>query len=86
MISPHERILVVENDPDISDLISRQILVPMGYRIEVVGAAAQAIQAAVRFSPDVILANLQLAWIEWQRPACGIILSRFGNSRNCNRL
>ena len=60
MISPHERILVVENDPDISDLISRQILVPMGYRIEVVGAAAQAIQAAVRFSPDVILANLNL--------------------------
>ncbi len=60
MISPHERILVVENDPEIIDLISRQILVPMGYRVEVVGAAAQAIQAAVRFSPDVILANLTL--------------------------
>jgi signal transduction histidine kinase/DNA-binding response OmpR family regulator len=60
MIPQHERILVVENDLEISDLISRQILQPMGYRVEVVGSAAQAIQAAVRFSPDVILVSLNL--------------------------
>lgn len=60
MISQHERILVVDNDLENIDLIARQILQPMGYHVEVAGAAAQAIQAATRFSPDVILANLNL--------------------------
>jgi DNA-binding response OmpR family regulator len=55
-----ERILLVENDPEISDLISRQTLKPLGYVVEVVGAAASAIQEASRFAPDVILANLNL--------------------------
>lgn len=60
MNTPKERILLVENDPEISDLISRQTLQPLGYRVEVVGAAPAAIQEAVRFAPDVILANLNL--------------------------
>jgi signal transduction histidine kinase/DNA-binding response OmpR family regulator len=60
MKTPKERILLVEHDPDISDLISRQTLQPLGYRVEVVGAAPAAIQEAVRFAPDVILANLNL--------------------------
>ncbi len=55
-----ERILLVENDPENGDLISRQTLQPLGYRVQVVGAAAQAIQEAVRFAPDVIIANLKL--------------------------
>ena len=55
-----ERILLVENDPEISDLIARQTLQPMGYRVAVVGGANQAIQEAVRFAPDVIIANLHL--------------------------
>ncbi|MBN2147100.1 MAG: response regulator [Anaerolineales bacterium] len=57
---PKERILLVENDPEISDLISRQTLQPLGYRVEVVGAAPAAIQEALRFSPDVVMANLSL--------------------------
>lgn len=64
MINPmkaaKERILVVEYDPEISDLIARQTLIPLGYRVEVVGAAAAAIQEAVRFSADAIIANLNL--------------------------
>lgn len=60
MNMPKERILLVEQDPEISDLISRQTLQPLGYRVEIVGAAAPAIQEAVRFAPDVILANLNL--------------------------
>ncbi len=60
MDSLHERILVVDNDLENIDLIARQILHPMGYHVEVVGAAAQAIQVVARFSPDVILANLNL--------------------------
>lgn len=60
MVSQQERILLVESDPEISDLIARQSLQPLGYRVEVVGAAAQAIQGAVQYSPDVIIANLNL--------------------------
>ena len=58
--APKERILIVESDPEISDLIGRQTLVPMGYRVEVVRVAASAIQEAARFSPDVIILNLSL--------------------------
>lgn len=60
MVTQHERILVVEIDPETSDIIARQTLQPMGYHVEVVGAATQALQAAVRFFPDVILTNLNL--------------------------
>jgi signal transduction histidine kinase/DNA-binding response OmpR family regulator len=55
-----ERILVVESDLEISDLIVRQTLSPLGYHVQVVGDAALALQEAVRFVPDVIIANLNL--------------------------
>ncbi|RPI88329.1 MAG: response regulator [Chloroflexi bacterium] len=60
MKTPKERILLVESDPDICDLIARQTLQPMGYQVEVAGAAAQAIQRALRLAPDVILASMAL--------------------------
>jgi FixJ family two-component response regulator len=60
MSANKERILVVESDPMVSDLIGRQTLIPMGYRVQVVEAAATAIQDALRFSPDLILADLNL--------------------------
>jgi len=60
MSPSQERVLVVENDPEISDLIARQTLQPMGYRVNVVGGASQAIQEAMRFAPDAIIANLHL--------------------------
>ena len=55
-----ERILVVESDLEVSDLIARQTLVPLGYRVQLVGSAALAIQEAARFVPDVVIANLKL--------------------------
>lgn len=55
-----ERVLVVESDLEISDLIARQTLVPLGYRVQLVGSAALAIQEAARFVPDVVIANLKL--------------------------
>jgi signal transduction histidine kinase/DNA-binding response OmpR family regulator len=60
MPTTQERILLVESDPEISDLIARQTLQPVGFRVSVVGAANQAIQEAMRFAPDVIIANLSL--------------------------
>jgi DNA-binding response OmpR family regulator len=55
-----ERILIVENDPDIADLIGRQALKPLGYQVNVVGDAGSAIKVAVQTPPDLILANINL--------------------------
>ena len=55
-----ERILIVENDPDIADLIGRQSLKPLGYQVAVAGEAASAIKSALQSPPDLILANLNL--------------------------
>jgi signal transduction histidine kinase/DNA-binding response OmpR family regulator len=60
MNTPKERIMVVESDLEVSDLIVRQTLAPLGYRVQLVGSAALAIQEAARFVPDVIIANLSL--------------------------
>lgn len=55
-----ERILIVESDPDISDLIAQQALRPLGYNVTVVEEAASAIKRAVQIPPDLIVANLNL--------------------------
>ena len=55
-----ERILIVENDPDISDLIGRQALKPLGYQVTVVGDAGSALKFAAQTPPDLILANINL--------------------------
>lgn len=55
-----ERILVVESDPDVSDLISRQALQPLGYQVVVASDAGSAIKQALQFQPDVIVAALNL--------------------------
>ena len=60
MKTSRERILLVESDPEISDLIARQTLKAMGYQVKVARTAASAIQDAARFSPDLIMANLKL--------------------------
>jgi len=60
MASNTERILLVESDPDISDLIARQALQPLGYKVTVAGEVSSAIKATVQSPPDLILANLNL--------------------------
>lgn len=60
MVPSNERVLVVESDPDISDLISRQALQPLGYQVMVVSEAGAAIQQALRTPPDLVIANLNL--------------------------
>jgi two-component system, NtrC family, sensor kinase len=60
MASSGERILIVESDPDIRDLVVRQALKPLGYDTHVVDEAATALQQAVQNPPDLIIANLNL--------------------------
>lgn len=60
MTNSKERILLVENDPNLVDVIARQTLQPMGYRVDIAQTADSAIQSARQNEPDVILAELNL--------------------------
>jgi signal transduction histidine kinase len=60
MKTAKERILVVESEPDLSDLIARQTLIPSGFRVQVATSVPQALQEITRFIPDVIIADLKL--------------------------
>jgi len=60
MKTSRERVLLVEFDPEISDLIARQTLQAVGYQVQVVHSASAALQEVSRYSPDVILTNLNL--------------------------
>ena len=60
MATSGEHIFVVENNPDISDLISHQALQPLGYQVTVVKDGATALKKAVQTPPDLLIANLNL--------------------------
>jgi len=60
MVSTGDRILLVENDPEISDLIGRQVLTSVGYFVDVVADSSSAIKQALLAPPDLIIADLNL--------------------------
>ncbi|MGB7875280.1 MAG: response regulator [Anaerolineales bacterium] len=60
MVNSGERIVVVESDPSIADLISRQALQPLGYQVTVVASATAVLQQALQTPPDLLIANLNL--------------------------
>jgi signal transduction histidine kinase/DNA-binding response OmpR family regulator len=60
MVEIQDRILVVENDPIISDLIGRQALQSIGYKAQVVSDASSAIAQAVQYLPDLLIVDLNL--------------------------
>jgi DNA-binding response OmpR family regulator len=60
MATSGDQILLVEQDPEISDLIARQALRSAGYQVDIVADASSAIKHAVQTPPDLIIANLNL--------------------------
>ena len=60
MVNTGERIVVIESDPDIGDLISRQALQPLGYEVTVVTSAAAVLQRVIQTPPDLLIVNLNL--------------------------
>lgn len=60
MASTGDRILLVENDPEISDLIARQVLTSVGYSVDVAADSSSAIKQALMAPPDLIIADLNL--------------------------
>jgi signal transduction histidine kinase len=60
MSDQKDRILIVESDPIVSELIGRQALQAVGYQVSIVADATVAINRVVSWSPDVVITNLQL--------------------------
>ncbi len=56
----NEKILIVCADPDVCDLLGRQALQPLGYKISLAADAGAAIRQALQTQPDVIIADLDL--------------------------
>jgi two-component system NtrC family sensor kinase len=55
-----EKILLIENDPDMLELIARQTLLPSGYQVNIVSDSGSAIKQAIQWQPDLVMANLDL--------------------------
>ena len=55
-----ERVLVVDEDPYVVDLLTREVLKPLGFELTAAEDAGSAIRAAVNFGPDLIIASLTL--------------------------
>ena len=55
-----DRILIVENDPIICDMIARQALGSAGYEAIVVDNSSAAISKVIQENPDIIIADLSL--------------------------
>lgn len=60
MNAANEKILIVCADPDVCDLLGRQALQPLGYRLSLANDAGAAIRQALQIQPDVIIADLDL--------------------------
>ena len=55
-----EHIILIESDPQISDLIAQQILKPLGYHVDVIESASFITRDINKISPDIIITNLHL--------------------------
>ncbi len=60
MANSRDRILVVESDPAVSDLIGRQALQAVGYQVQVATDATSAIAKSLQWAPDLMLVDLSL--------------------------
>jgi two-component system NtrC family sensor kinase len=55
-----DRILVVDEDRQVLDLLANQVLIPLGYQVEVETEGSRAIERALANPPDLIIASLAL--------------------------
>jgi two-component system NtrC family sensor kinase len=57
---PNEKILVVDDDPDVLDLVVQQVLRPQGYQAATAQDGAAALQLAMQNAPDILITSLEL--------------------------
>jgi len=54
------RILVVDEDTEVLDLLANQVLIPLGYEVETESEGSRAIERALSYIPDLIIASLTI--------------------------
>jgi DNA-binding response OmpR family regulator len=57
---PNEKILVVDDDLDVLDLVVQQVLQPQGYQVSTAQDGAAALQLALKTPPDILITSLEL--------------------------
>jgi two-component system NtrC family sensor kinase len=62
MVAPpvRDKVLVVDEDVDVLDLLARQVLGPLGFTVATAETAGDAIGQSLNFRPDLIVASLTL--------------------------
>jgi signal transduction histidine kinase/DNA-binding response OmpR family regulator len=60
MVRQNEKILVVDSDPEVIDLVAQQVLVPQGYQVATALDGSNALQKALKLAPDIIITALEL--------------------------
>lgn len=55
-----EKILVIDDDPDVLDLVAQQVLVPQGYAVVTASDGNAGLQLAMKMQPDIIITSLTL--------------------------
>lgn len=55
-----EKVIIIANDPVITDLIGTQALQPLGYRIQIASETATALSQVSQFAPDVAIIDLNI--------------------------
>src|SRR4030042_2502019 len=63
MDTQKEHIVLVESDPQVSEMIAQQTLRPLGYQVDVFDSASFVIKDIYKISPDIIITNLLLPGI-----------------------
>ena len=53
-----DRILVVDEDRAVLDLLANQVLKPLGYQVEIESDGSQAVERALAYTPDLIIVSL----------------------------
>jgi two-component system NtrC family sensor kinase len=56
-----DRILVVDEDRAVLDLLANQVLKPLGYQVEVESEGSRAVEQALAYTPDLIIVSLTVA-------------------------
>lgn len=59
-VPPLNRILLVDDEPDIREVVSLALEAVGGFTVEVGGSAVEALQKAVEFAPELILLDVMM--------------------------
>lgn len=60
MPTQSEKILVVEDEAEVLDLVAHQVLTPLGYPVATATSGPAALQAALKLQPDILIAAFDL--------------------------